>query len=70
MNNKGFIYKYTLALAYFPNLNPKSATEMLRRELHNNPLLMQELEAAGYCPTAKKFTPKQVKIIYNYIGEP
>lgn len=62
--------KGELAALYMPD----SAIEVARKHLcawiKHNEALQEELKAAGYSPSAKLLTPKQVQIIFKYVGEP
>lgn len=63
--------KTELAQAYFPNtMNPDTARRNLSRWIKMNPKLMAELKEYGYYEHQKILTPMQVRIIYNYLGEP
>ena len=75
MNEQTFrICPYTkreLAKLYFPfTENAESAVANLRNLLKRNEDLMDELLDAGYNPYNKVFTPRQVRIIIHYLGEP
>lgn len=62
--------KKELAALYAPGLKPKSALNRLNAWLRYSPELMQELAAADYYATQKLLTARQVKIIFEYLGEP
>ena len=66
----GFYGVKELALCYFPNSVPASASIQLKRWIRNNTNLSLELENAGYTSGQKLLTPLQVKIIVQYLGEP
>ena len=75
MNEQTFrICPYTkreLAKLYFPfTENTKSAVANLRNLLKRNEELMEELQNAGYQPYDKCFTPRQVRLIVEFLGEP
>lgn len=59
-----------LALLYFPNNTPKSASVQLRTWIQLNEKLKSELSATGFTPGKKILTPKQVALITNFFGEP
>ncbi len=59
-----------LATRYCPTLNPDSAWRKLKRWINLNRDLTQELQALGYTPSQRSFTPKMVSRIMYYLGEP
>ena len=65
-----YLFKYDLAVAYFPTVSPHTALKLFRRELRHNSALWQALLSANYRTTQKRFTPRQVSLIYQYLGEP
>lgn len=65
-----YLFKYDLARAYFPDVSPAVASRLLSREIHRNSPLMEALATADYHPTQKRLTPRQVQIIYSFLGEP
>ena len=74
MNMKDFkIRMYTkkeLALMYFPESMPRTAVNHLMAWIRLCTPLWDELLKMGYCKTSKSFSPKQVKAIVEYLGEP
>ena len=74
MNMKDFkIRMYTkkeLALMYFPESMPRTAVNHLMAWIRLCTPLWDELQKMGYCKTSKSFSPKQVKAIVEYLGEP
>lgn len=62
--------KQELALLYFPDSDPRTATNHLMRWINRNPTLQQELRATGYYNHSKYFTTRQVCAILDYLGEP
>lgn len=62
--------KSELALLYFPQVAPASATNRLMRWIHNCPPLMKELEATGYHHFQKLLTARQVTLITSHLGDP
>ena len=62
--------KQQLASLYFPDSDPTTAVKHLMRWISNCHELMEELTASGYRTTAKVFTPRQVKLITDYLGDP
>lgn len=67
------IHAYTkkaLALSYFPDADPHVATNRLTQWVKRCQPLWQELQAMGYEPTQRYYTPRQVRRIVYYLGEP
>ena len=65
-----FIAKNQLAMLYFPGDTPRTASVHLMRWIRRNAALVRALEETGYRPRDKYFSPMQVGIIYQYLGEP
>lgn len=65
-------YKSTLAQAYFPDqaCQIESSVHRLTRWIRNNRALSAALLATGYRPQQKHYTPQQVQLIFEYLGEP
>ena len=59
-----------LAMAYAPELSNNAARKRLKKWLNINPQLMQSLREAGYRDRQRVLTPRQVEVIYEYLGEP
>ena len=62
--------KKELALMYFPESYPRTAVNHLMAWIRLCTPLWDELLKMGYCKTSKSFSPKQVKAIVEYLGEP
>lgn len=62
--------KSTFARLYFPELAPHQACNRLRRWIIRCKELHEELLLSGYSPTQRFFTPRQVRLIIRYLGEP
>lgn len=63
--------KSELALLYFPNATtPIGALSNLNSWIHGNKQLSDELRSCGMPPKSKFFTPKEVALIFHYLGEP
>ena len=58
-----------LAMLYFPNSTPQSASNQLRKWMKKEQLLVKLLEA-GYVSGQKILTPRQVEVITGHVGEP
>ena len=62
--------KKELALMYFPQSSPRTAVNHLMAWINLCTPLLSELEQTGYQKRNKAFSPKQVKAIVDYLGEP
>mgnify|MGYP002521541969 CR=1 FL=1 len=62
--------KKELAQKYFPGSAPRTAANHLRAWINRCTPLRNELALMGYRKTSKAFTPRQVKAIVDYLGEP
>lgn len=63
--------KGDLAMLYFPDARSvKSATNRLARWVKLCVGLLPALVETGYTPKQKCLTPRQVEIIFYYLGEP
>ncbi len=59
-----------LAMLYFPNSTKKCASVQFRRWIVFNKKLESNLIEAGYERGKRVFTPKQVQIIIEALGNP
>lgn len=59
-----------LALQYFPNSSPKCAVAQLRVWIMHSSDFSTALTQAGWRRYQKIYTPRQVQIIVNHLGEP
>ena len=60
-----------LALLYSPELNPESAFRRLKRWIIRSPQLSEQLVHQGkLCSSSRTFTPAQVRLIVEMLGEP
>lgn len=62
--------KKELALLYFPYSTPRTAVNHLRAWIQRCDTLYEQLRLMDYRPTNKFFTPRQVKVILEQLGEP
>ena len=62
--------KKELALMYFPDSTPRTAVSHLMCWIRRCTQLWEQLQETGYEPTCKTFTPRQVKVIVEQLGEP
>lgn len=63
-------YKSDLAAAYAPGLTLHAALNRLAAWIHQNGPLEQALQQTGYQPRQRAFSPKQVGLIFEYLGKP
>ncbi|WP_071147510.1 DUF4248 domain-containing protein [Bacteroides ihuae] len=61
--------KSELAAFYLPNITRKSAADTLKRWISKIPGLNNALQQAGLL-SADRYTPLQVQLIVNALGEP
>lgn len=66
----GPMTKKSIALLYFPDSEPRTAVNHLMAWIKRNKCLVEELDKTGYVSTSKMFTPRQVRLIAEYLGEP
>ena len=62
--------KKELGPMYFPESMPRTAVNHLMSWIRRCQPLWDELQEMGYEKTCKSFTPKQVKAIFDNLGEP
>lgn len=62
--------KVELATMYSPTQCVTVALQTLSRWMRTNAMLMEELQTIGYNKYRRGFTPKEVRIIVKYLGEP
>lgn len=62
--------KSELAQLYCPNIEAKTAVAKLNQWIALNPGLKEALEDKGLRHCAKQYTPAQVRLIVNALGEP
>ena len=59
-----------LSMMYFPNSTVKSAGAQLKRWINHNKELRTALEDTGYFDGQRLLTPRQVELVFHYLGEP
>ena len=59
-----------LAQLYSPNTTPQSAYNKLQRWIRRYPNLYEQLVQAGHRPHQREYTPLQVRLIVEALGEP
>lgn len=62
--------KGELSSMYNPNISPSAARKKLSQWMHHHPTLMHRLLDTGYNENQRAFTPKQVRLIFDALGEP
>jgi len=62
--------KGELAMLYMPGICRSGALKQFNRWIERNTRLTAELIETGYDGAERIFTPKQVELIVEYIGEP
>ena len=62
--------KKELALLYFPDSIPHTAVNDLMAWILRCTPLIRQLEAAGYEKKSRMFTPHQIRLIVEHLGEP
>ena len=62
--------KVELAKEYFPDADAGVACDKLRRWINRCTQLLTELAKTGYNTYDKEFTPRQVELIKEYLGDP
>ncbi len=63
-------FKQDLASAYFPDNSRETASKRFAHEIHSNKPLLAALQATGYSRPRKILSPKQIHIIFSFLGEP
>jgi hypothetical protein len=62
--------KGKLASKYFSDKQPKVAGRLFRKCVGESPGLMDRLMATGFKPANRIYTPAQVRLIVEALGEP
>ena len=62
--------KREIATLYFPNINPKSASEKLNSWINNCRPLVRKLSKTGYKSGTHTLSDRQISMIFDYLGEP
>lgn len=70
MNTNRVYGHQELALLYFPNILPASASTQFTRWIRRDPDLLAALQAAGYRKGIRIYTPLQVRILVDHMGDP
>lgn len=64
------IGKGRLAEQYNPYLSPSAARKQLAAWMARHPTLLADLTKTGYTEKQRTFTPRQVELIFEALGEP
>ncbi len=59
-----------LALRYNPHLTPSAARKKLNQWIAHHPTLAADLAQTGFTEKMRSYTPKQVSLIFEALGEP
>ena len=70
MNTCKTIGRGQLAELYNPHLSPSAARKQLAAWMARHPTLLADLAKTGYDSKQRSFTPKQVELIFEALGEP
>ena len=62
--------KSELAQLYLPNITPCAARRTFNSWIDLSPGLMDRLKAYGFTPSSHYYTPMQVRLIVDALGEP
>lgn len=65
----GSVTHYELAGRYFSG-SKKTVTRRLTRWINADPQLLERLKSVGFHAQQHYYTPKQVSVIYEFIGHP
>lgn len=64
-------YHTEIALLYFPDApSKKSAARKLTKWIKKDFMLKERLALVGYVTRQRIFTPKQIQVLYEFLGEP
>ena len=70
MNTCKTIGRGQLAELYNPHLSPSAARKQLAAWMARHPTLLADLTKTGYDSKQRTFTPRQVEISFEALGEP
>lgn len=63
-------HKSDLALLYHPGMCGRSAMNKMRRWINRNSELKRRMKEAEVSPLTHQYTPRQVAILVEFLGEP
>jgi len=64
------VYKMDLAMLYAPEASPNYALKILRTLINQDHELVEMLGKLNFQKHSHLVTPKQVRLIFEYLGEP
>ena len=67
---QSFKFKQDLAKIYFADYDKEVARRLLAREINLTPGLLDALRPTGYRPAQKRLSPRQLQILFSFLGEP
>ena len=70
MNKQRSYSHKELAMLYFPDIQPKSASQRFTLWITRDEELLDELLKAGYSKKQHLYTPLQTDILFNHLGIP
>ncbi len=65
-----FVTKTDLGQAFFPYISPRSARQKLMQIVMDDATLVALLKQHGYAESSHAFSPRQVEIIVDRLGNP
>ncbi|MDO5035904.1 MAG: DUF4248 domain-containing protein [Porphyromonas sp.] len=57
-----------VAQRYMPTIQPESASRWLRREIHRNAELAEQLKSLGWASRNHNFNPRQLRALVTHLG--
>lgn len=66
----GIVPVKQVALQYYPDYHPQSASRALRMSIKSYPLLSHALSLVGWTSPKRNFTPRQTAVLAHYLGTP
>lgn len=74
MNENQFVVrtylKVELAKLYNPHMSDEGALRKMRRWINHQPELRKQMRALQISPSDRQYTPRQVRLIVQHLGEP
>lgn len=66
--SEGRVSKVDTALRYFPGHSAETASRYLRRAIHDDPLIREELAAIGVRKRVHYYTPAQIVVLDTFFA--